>query len=142
MCVCAYAFCLSSLKMHLVTLQYDKNLYFCCMTNAIDITDRTALMELVSKDLSLTYDRVPSEDELIFMICQRVKELLDTDRDLLLSYLYRLDIPESKINAAMRITHQVPLEQSLGLLIFYRQLDRVRTKRRFSSGPPIEGWEF
>lgn len=112
------------------------------MASSTDLSERKALLEVVGKDLSLTYDHIPSEDELIFMICARVKTLLDTDRDLLLSYLYRLDIPASKINGAMRITHQVPLDQSLGLLIYYRQLDRVRTKKKYGSGPPIEGWEF
>lgn len=112
------------------------------MTQTTDLEERKALIELVGKDLTMHIEDVPSEDDLIYMICQRVKVLLETDRDLLLSYLYRLDVPESQINAAMRITHQVPLDQSLGLLIYYRQLERVRTKRRFDSGPPIEGWEF
>ena len=107
-----------------------------------ELEERRDLVELLNKELALPYGDNPSEDELIFMICTRVKQLLAEDRDLLLSYLYRLDIPESRINAAMRITHQVPLDQSLGLLIYYRQLERIRTKRKYKSGPPIKGWEF
>ncbi|HMS67325.1 MAG: hypothetical protein IPL23_10255 [Saprospiraceae bacterium] len=105
-------------------------------------TIRKELIKLLQKDITLVCEELLSEDELIFMICARVKQLLEEDRDLLMSYLYRLDVPASRINAAMRMTNQVPLDQSLGLLIYYRQLERIRTKRKYEVGPPLEGFEF
>jgi hypothetical protein len=102
---------------------------------------------LNTSELKLVYEEISKELQLpnsndIFMealvqniIIDRVKELLYNDRDLLMSYLYRLDIPESKVQAATKLSKAVPIHESLGLLIFFRQLERVRTKRRYN--PPV-----
>lgn len=83
-----------------------------------------------------------SEDELINHIANRVKELLDSGIELLMSYLYRLDIPEAQAKAATQITHQVPLHQSMALLIYYRQLERVRTKLKYKQEPLSDEWQL
>lgn len=108
-----------------------------------DLSLNKELADVFASDTSflLNIDSNLTEDEIIVLICDRVKELIDNDIDLLMSYLYRLDIPESRVNGAMRSTNKIPLYQSLGLMIYYRQVERIRTKRKYKQSP-IDGWEF
>ena len=94
----------------------------------------------IDKDLELPKTEEFSEDELIRIISARVEYLLEHDKDLMMSFLYRLDIPNEKVQAALRITHEIPVHVSLGLLIYYRQLERVRTKLKYKQPDLGEEW--
>jgi hypothetical protein len=112
--------------------------------NKVEISiNNKELADVFASDNSflLNIDSNLTEDEIIVLICDRVKELIDTDLDLLMSYLYRLDIPESRVNGALRSTNKIPLYQSLGLMIYYRQVERIRTKKKYRQSP-IDGWEY
>ena len=100
----------------------------------------------------MTIDIIPKEfypdqwesldDEALFqIILDRVNELLETDIDLLMSYLYRLDVEESKINHALSMNALLPANQGIARLILERQKQRMITKKMFKQDP-IEGWEF
>jgi hypothetical protein len=104
--------------------------------------DLKKTMELIASSLSIdyTYEEL-NQDELIYMISQRVDYLLEHEKDLLMSYLYRLDIAMKKINNVLKVKDIIPPHQSLAVLIFQRQLERVRTKRSIKV-EPIKGWEF
>lgn len=81
------------------------------------------------------------ESELLNAIARRVQELLDTDKGLLLSYMYRLDIEERKIADALENQGDEPIALVLAKLIFQRQKDRLATKKKYRQ-PPISGWEY
>jgi len=81
------------------------------------------------------------ELELLNAIATRVQELLDTDKGLLLSHMYRLDIEERKIAAALENQGDEPIALVLARLIFQRQKDRLATKKKYRQ-PPITGWEY
>ncbi len=97
--------------------------------------------ETINQDLILDQIDQYDEDEIIRVIISRVEYLLNNDKELLMSFLYRLDIPYERVQAAIKITKQVPLHVSIGLLIYHRQLERIRTKLKYK--PPIlgEDWE-
>lgn len=99
------------------------------------------VIELISKDLEVETNGSMSEDEFIVMIAERVAYLEKHDKDLLLSYLYRLDIDQNKINRVLRVSNIIPPHESLAILIYRRQVERVRTKKSIKV-EPIEGWEF
>jgi hypothetical protein len=99
------------------------------------------IYQSIDQNLSLEEIHEYSEDELIRIITSRVDYLLANDKDLLMSYLYRLDIPINKIQAALRITNEVPIQVSLGLLIYYRQLERIRTKLKYKQSDLGEDWK-
>lgn len=82
-----------------------------------------------------------SEVELLDAIRIRVAKLLDTDAELLMSYLYRLDILEEKIQAVLAKNSPVAPVEGLALLILERQKERVRTKKLYRQAP-IEGWDW
>lgn len=83
-----------------------------------------------------------SESDLYNAIKGRVEYLLETSPDLLMSYLYRLDVLEVKINAVLALDSPVPPIEGLSRLILERQKERIETKRKYKSDPPIPGWEF
>jgi hypothetical protein len=82
-----------------------------------------------------------TEDEILQILIKRVDYLLKNDKALLVSYLYRLDIPQDRIASVLRVTNIIPPEQSLARLILNRQIERVKTKLKYKQDP-IEGWEF
>ncbi len=83
-----------------------------------------------------------SEDDLYNAIKERVAYLLETSPELLMSSLYRLDVLEVKINAVLAPTSPVAPIEGLARLILERQKERIATKKKFKSDPPIPGWEF
>lgn len=83
-----------------------------------------------------------SESDLYKAIRDRVEYLLDKNPELLMSYLYRLDVLEVKINAVLSPKSIVPPIEGLSHLILERQKKRIETKKKYKSPPPIPGWEF
>ena len=83
-----------------------------------------------------------SESDLYKAIRDRVEYLLDKNPELLMSYLYRLDVLEVKINAVLSPLSVVPPIEGLARLILERQKERIATKEKYKADPPIPGWEF
>ncbi len=98
-------------------------------------------LQLIKQSLNIDVIDQLTHEEMIKLIAQRVDYLLENDKDLLLSYLYRLDISMKKINNVLKLKKIIPPPQSLALLIYQRQLERVNTKKKIKV-EPIEGWEF
>ena len=82
-----------------------------------------------------------NESQVLEMIRARVDELLEKDPELLMSYLYRLDILEVDLKKVLDKNSGIPIVEGFSQLIFKRQLQRVASKRKYKQDP-IEGWEF
>jgi len=81
-----------------------------------------------------------TDEEMIRHIADRVERLMRADPDLLMSYLYRLDVEQKKIKEALE--HSVfPVHVTFANLIWQRQKQRIATKKKYKQ-KPIEGWEF
>jgi predicted ATPase with chaperone activity len=106
-----------------------------------DIQNEVVTRQLIKQSLHIETTDQLTNQEMINLIAQRVNYLLENDKDLLLSYLYRLDISMKKINNVLKLKKIIPPHQSLAMLIYQRQLERVNTKRKIKV-EPIEGWEF
>ncbi len=79
--------------------------------------------------------------DILALIRKRVNELLEKDPELLMSYLYRLDILEEKLKFILSKDSPVPIAEGISLLIFERQKQRVETKQKYKQ-KPIDGWEY
>lgn len=84
-------------------------------------------------------DTTESRLELLVAIETRVSDLIENQPELLMSYLYRLDVSEAKVNEAMISNENVI--NKISTLILERQLQRVKTKQELKQDP-IEGWEW
>ena len=70
-----------------------------------------------------------SEVPIVDWIAERVADLLDRDPELLFSYLYRLDVPESSVDRVIR-TGGEEVAYQLAELILRRQEQRQQTKKK------------
>jgi hypothetical protein len=92
-------------------------------------------------DFSLDFlpDELAQNDEaevqIIEMIRSRVATMLDTNPELLFSYLYRLDVEEHKIDMVLK-TGGANLDVALANLIWNRQVQRLKTKKEY--GQPLD----
>ncbi len=82
-----------------------------------------------------------NEEKILEMIEQRVAELLDTEPELLMSYLYRLDVLEKDLKLAMKLNASNSLASVFSKLIWERQKKRILLRQQFKQDP-IEGWEY
>lgn len=96
--------------------------------------------EKISEDLDINLSDSIEEKEIIEMIALRVEQLLKGDPDLLMSYLYRLDVEEKKINFALESSLS-PVHITFANLIWDRQKQRILTKKKYKQDP-IKGWEL
>ncbi|MBK9735134.1 MAG: hypothetical protein IPO92_09285 [Saprospiraceae bacterium] len=97
--------------------------------------------ELIYNDLSMESHTGATEAEMLDVIADRVEYFLKYDKDLLVSYLYRLDIEEKNIDHAIAESMDDPLHIVLAKLILIRQKQRLETKSKYKV-EPIEGWEY
>ena len=107
-----------------------------------DNTEIGQVVELVAKDFQIEGADAITKDQLLALIAQRVSYLLENDKDLLLSYLYRLDISMKKINAMLKLKNVIPPHESIAQLIFQRQMERIHTKKKIVVKPIEDGWEL
>lgn len=82
---------------------------------------------------------ISDQESFYNQIREKVAEYLDTNPELLMSYLYRLDIDEGKIQYALHFGQDICSD--LARLIYERQLQRHKTKMSYRQ-PPIKGWEY
>ncbi len=89
-------------------------------------------LDKVRQGLIGTDHPVRDEAEILEMIEARVSELLRTNPDLLMSYMYRLDVLEYKIKAALDQKSELSVSERLARLIWERQKQRIKTKLQYS----------
>lgn len=94
--------------------------------------------------IELNMDELPTGDnekQLLEKIQMRVNELLENDPELLMSYLYRLDVDEKKVQQALHPQSIIPPNEGIAILILERQKKRWETKQKYKQ-KTIDGWEF
>lgn len=82
-------------------------------------------------------ERTYTEEEIVALLSRQVSFLLENSRDWLLGKLYRLDIRERDILAALEVPGSDPA-RALSRLIVERQKERAEAKLKFSSPPLSE----
>ncbi len=94
--------------------------------------------ELIRKSFDLDLGEIPtSRADMVQAIADRVAYWLEYDVEQLFSFLYRMDIDQSKVEHALKLGNVVPANIGVAELIFQRQLDRLKTKKKYKQ-PDIE----
>lgn len=89
---------------------------------------------LVQKDFDLDY--IPNdvtEAEILDFLQRFIQDLLDNDMKKLFYVLYRLDIDENKVHAALSPTSIEPPHEQLAALIFEREKQKATTRIMYNS---------
>ena len=97
--------------------------------------------EIITSQLDLDNIHDISGDELLFAISDKVAWYLEHDTNMLLSYLYRLDVAEEHVNQALSPLNVEAPHLAIARLILNRQKQRMETKQKYKV-TPIEDWEF
>jgi hypothetical protein len=88
----------------------------------------TVIRGLIAQDFDLQVIEDQDEEALLAHVARRVEQLLEGDKDFLMGMLYRLDVLEEKILAALSKTEKDPVPLALAKLILERQKQRYKSK--------------
>jgi len=91
---------------------------------------------LITKDLSLDDQelvQLSTTDQLKSRLTQVITYLLDKDFERLLRVMYRIDINEEKLKAALASNPPEDIAPNIAQLILERELQKVQTRRKYSS---------
>lgn len=92
-----------------------------------------ATSQLIARDFELDFvggDQL-SEEQLFALLADHITHLIDSRLEFLLSLMYRMDIDESKVSAALAPQAPEPANIGLARLVLDRQKQRVFTKRHY-----------
>lgn len=92
------------------------------------------LRDTLAQSFGLAISDLVSEEKIIEALTLRVEELIAGNPDQLFSMLYRLDISEARIKAAMSLDHEVT--KKIAVLIYERQLEKIISRNQFRSTRP------
>lgn len=102
----------------------------------MDIISKNALASINNSLISEEDIDLKTEDDILNFIEFRVGNLLDRSPELLMSYMYRLDIAEHKIQTIFKFKATEPIARQLAKLIWTRQKQRVKSKMDHKKGNP------
>jgi hypothetical protein len=92
------------------------------------------LQSLLAHSFDLELPQAISKEKIIEILSWRVEKLLAANPDQLFSMLYRLDISEAKIKAAM--FREDLFAKNIAVLIYERQLEKIISRRNFRAETP------
>ena len=98
---------------------------------------------LVKKDFQLS-DAIDglTEAELLSALSEHIAYMLEYQLEYLLSTLYRMDVIEAKIQAALRPDSPEPTNVEIARLIIERQKQRVFTKQKYKQNQSGDWFDF
>lgn len=70
-------------------------------------------------------------DEMVGLLTQKIKPMLDDDFEGLVNKMYRMDVPEAQFQAALNAGDPESIAKSLATLVVERELLRVRTWKAY-----------
>lgn len=83
-----------------------------------------------------------SEQELLQLLADHVDWLMEKRMEWLLSLMYRMDIDERQVEAALLPTAPEPANLALAKLILARQQQRAHTKKTYQPKDLGKEWEW
>ncbi len=96
--------------------------------------EHAALIQSLNKDLQLTLPEKIAWSELQQALSAYVNELVQHDFEKLVRLLYRIDVSEAKIKAALKNETGINAGDLLANLILERQLQKIKHKQAFTPG--------
>ena len=75
------------------------------------------------------------------VLIQRIEELITKDTEKLMWILYRIDVSEAKVRAALTTNSSLNYAEALADLIIERQIQKVKTRQEFG-GERSGDWSF
>jgi hypothetical protein len=83
-----------------------------------------------------------NEDELFRMLADQIAWMIERRMEWLLSLMYRMDIDEAQVQAALSPVAPEPANIGLARLVLERQKQRVHTKQTYRPSALDEEWDW
>lgn len=94
------------------------------------MTNNSQLQGLITRDFELEFSsEALSEESITNMLANQIAYYMEHKLESLMSLMYRLDIPESKVNEILSLTQEEPTNIMLAKLVIARQKQRIFTKQ-------------
>ena len=95
--------------------------------------DFEKVKSLISNHLLEPQSGKQSERAFIELIAQRVEYLMESNMELFINHLYRMDIDEKRVNRTLMLSEdsEESVYMVLARLIYQRQKERIQTREEF-----------
>jgi len=94
--------------------------------------ENNELIRLLNKDFAFGITGQLSYDEIHAQLSAYINELINKDFDRLVSYLYRIDVPEQKLKTLLQQHRQDDAGNIIAGLVIERQEQKIRSRELFS----------
>ena len=94
--------------------------------------ENTELIQSLNKELAVGLPEKISYDELQHLLAAYVNDLIRTDFQKLVGYLYRIDVNEQKLKQLLKQFADDHAGNIIASLIIERQQQKIKTRRQFS----------
>lgn len=92
------------------------------------------LTQYINKDLGIELPVYTGMEELHLQLSNYINDLIKRDFQKLVSYLYRIDVNENKLKGLLKQLADEDSGNIIATLIIERQLQKIKTRKEFSSG--------
>jgi hypothetical protein len=82
----------------------------------------------------------PDEELVIKLLADRIDYMLQSNPDMLMSMMYRMDVREKDLQEALQPGKLDEPTRALALLVIKRQQERLETRRKYGPAEPGAWW--
>jgi hypothetical protein len=100
------------------------------------------VVSLITQDFGLTTQNPPDVAAFLTYLADVIAYMLEHQTDKLFGLMYRLDIDEHKIQTVFAPFQAESPNVGLARLVWERQLERVQTRKKYTSPPVEDEWQF
>jgi hypothetical protein len=107
----------------------------------MDLISETA--KLVSKDFEISESSFISEEDLEKALSALIYRMIDHDLEKLFAILYRLDVNEQKVHAALKKNNDIAPHVAIAKLIIKRHKEKLITRQQYrqdKDDDSVEKW--
>lgn len=91
------------------------------------------LLPVISSNFEIVGNKDISMDELKMMLASRIREMLDTNLEKLVSILYRIDVGQRLTDEIFSENNKEDIAPQLAEAIIKRQIQKIQTRKKYSS---------
>ena len=99
------------------------------IVESVQLINQHLLLE--EGELSIVHP-MDADAELFRQLVPLIRRLLDRDLPRLLNALYRIDVPESKVNAVLHLAEPDKIAPMLARLVMDREYQKIETRKKYS----------
>ena len=98
--------------------------------------------DTILTQFELSLDAHIEDEELLESLSDRIAHLLMYEMESFMTLMYRMDVSEKKVAAALSPNHSEAPNVALAKLVIERQMERMATKKKYKQAPLNDWMDF